>query len=94
MRSEVVTASQDRIDNLRVALAAEPDRERWQAFVESQGDDAGYHAWAWRCVFENAFGHQSRYLIAERGGAIVGVLPLVLIKSRLFGNTLTSLPLS
>ena len=92
MRSEVVIASQDRIDHVRVALASEPDRERWQAFVESQGDDAGYHAWAWRHVFKNAFGHQSTYLIAERGSAIGGVLPLVLIKSRLFGNSLTSLP--
>ena len=32
------------------------------------------------------------YLLAERGGAIVGVLPLAEVKSRLFGHALVSLP--
>jgi len=78
--------------DIDVAIAAESDRDRWQAFVESRGDEAGYHDWAWQHVFANAFGHRSFYLIAERGGSVAGVLPLVLIRSRLFGNSLTSLP--
>ena len=32
------------------------------------------------------------YLLAERGGAIVGVLPLAEVSSRLFGHSLVSLP--
>jgi serine/alanine adding enzyme len=79
-------------NDVRVAIAAESDCDRWEAFVASRGDEAGYHAWGWQRVFESAFGHRSLYLIAEVGALVVGVLPLVLIKSRLFGNTLTSLP--
>ena len=55
-------------------------------------DAAGYHAWGWRRVFANAFGHEPVYLIARQDGEVAGVLPLVQIKSLLFGNTLTSLP--
>ena len=92
MLNEAASASGVGMHDIHVTIASESDRERWQAFVASRGDDAGYHAWSWQRVFENAFGHRSIYLIAERGGEVVGVLPLVLIKSRLFGNTLTSLP--
>jgi FemAB-related protein (PEP-CTERM system-associated) len=78
--------------DVQVAVATESDEDRWDRFVASCGDEHGYHAWAWRRVFENAFGHRSIYLVAQRGGIVVGVLPLVLIRSRLFGNSLTSLP--
>jgi FemAB-related protein (PEP-CTERM system-associated) len=43
-------------------------------------------------VFADAFGHEPVYLIAREGGVITGVLPMVQIKSLLFGRTLTSLP--
>src|SRR5687767_11084425 len=78
--------------SLRVSVAATADRGDWNQFVDAGGDDAGYHAWDWQRVFENAFGHNSVYLLARRGDAVAGVLPLVEIRSRLFGNTLTSLP--
>jgi FemAB-related protein (PEP-CTERM system-associated) len=39
---------------------------------------------------ERAFGHTTHYLLAERGGAVAGILPLVHIRSRLFGNALVS----
>ena len=78
--------------DLRVALATPADRAEWEQFVAVQGDHAGYHAWGWQDVFAAAFGHQSVYLIARDRSAIVGVLPLVEIRSRIFGNSLTSLP--
>ena len=78
--------------DLHVSLATPADRGDWDQFVATRGDDAGYHAWAWQRVFENAFGHRAVYLIARRGESVAGVLPLVEIRSRLFGNTLTSLP--
>lgn len=80
-------------DTPQVRIAAERDRGEWDRFVDAHDDGAGYHSWAWREVFERAFGHESIYLIAAgRDGAITGVLPMVLIKSLLFGRTLTSLP--
>jgi serine/alanine adding enzyme len=77
---------------LRVSLAASHDQHAWDAFVGASGDLAGYHAWGWRGVFENAFGHEPVYLIAHQGEEVAGLLPLVQIKSLLFGNSLTSLP--
>jgi FemAB-related protein (PEP-CTERM system-associated) len=77
---------------LPVAIAEPSDRAEWERFVSSRGDEAGYHAWDWRRVFEQAFGHDCVYLMTRRGGEVAGVLPLVQIRSRIFGNTLTSLP--
>lgn len=75
-----------------VAAATAADRPDWERFVQSRDDEAGYHAWGWRDVFGRAFGHESVYLIARCDGDVAGVLPLVQIKSLLFGRTLTSLP--
>jgi len=43
-------------------------------------------------VFEDAFGHETRYLSARRNGQVAGVLPLVLFRSRVFGRFIVSLP--
>ncbi len=75
-----------------VSIAERVDGAAWDAYVESRGDVFGYHSWRWRRVFEGAFGHEPVYLLAREGGVITGVLPLVQIKSMLFGRTLTSLP--
>jgi FemAB-related protein (PEP-CTERM system-associated) len=82
-----------------VTTASDADSSAWDAFVDRQPSAAGYHEWRWRRVFDRAFGHQSVYLTARRHdrvgrrrNRIVGVLPLVQIKSLLFGRTLTSLP--
>lgn len=77
---------------IEVSTATRADGGAWEAYVDARGDEAGYHSWRWRRVFADAFGHESVYLIARQGGLIVGVLPMVQIKSLLFGRTLTSLP--
>jgi len=78
--------------DLTVTTATPSDRTEWEQFVSSRDDEAGYHAFDWQEVFGRAFGHESVYLMARRDGAVAGVLPLVQIKSLLFGRTLTSLP--
>jgi FemAB-related protein (PEP-CTERM system-associated) len=75
-----------------VSIAGDHDTAAWDDFVRSVPDASGYLAWSWRQVFDRAFGHECVYLIARRGGDVHGVLPLVHIKSALFGRTLTSLP--
>jgi FemAB-related protein (PEP-CTERM system-associated) len=68
------------------------DEPAWDAFVMSRPDASGYHLWRWRRVFEHGLGHRAQYLVAERDGVVAGVLPLVEIRSRLFGRALSSLP--
>src|SRR5262245_9865953 len=75
-----------------VIVSTETTEAEWDAFVEGHPDATGYHLWGWRRVMERAFGHQTVYLAARRDNEIVGVLPAVMIKSRLFGRSLVSLP--
>lgn len=75
-----------------VEITTKPSPERWDEFVRGHAAAGGYHLWGWRGVFEAAFGHETIYLSAEQGGAIVGVLPLVIFESRLFGRFAVSLP--
>jgi FemAB-related protein (PEP-CTERM system-associated) len=78
--------------DVQVAVASESDQAAWDRFVSVHQTATGYHLWAWRRVFERAFGHEPIYLLARVDGHVTGILPLVFINSRLFGRTMTSLP--
>jgi FemAB-related protein (PEP-CTERM system-associated) len=71
---------------------AEPDRGAWNAYVHAHPEGTFFHLADWQDVLHRAFAHRTRYLLAERHGAIVGVLPLAELKSRLFGHALVSTP--
>jgi FemAB-related protein (PEP-CTERM system-associated) len=68
------------------------DAASWDAFVRAHGEGTFFHLAAWQGVLARAFGHPTHYLLAERAGAICGVLPLAEVKSRLFGHALVSTP--
>lgn len=78
--------------DLEVRAATGADAAAWDAYVSSRPDATGYHEWAWRGVFSHSFGHECVSLLARRADRVSGVLPLVHIRSRLFGRTMTSLP--
>ncbi len=73
-----------------VATLPAADEARWDAFVEAAPGGTFFHLSGWRRVIETAFRHRTYYLMAERAGAITGVLPLTLVKTRLFGASLIS----
>ena len=62
----------------------------WDDFVRAHEKGTFFHLSRWRRVIEKAFGHQTHYLIARRGGAVAGILPLTHVKSMLFGSSLIS----
>jgi len=64
----------------------------WDAYVARHTSACTYHQSGWKAVIEQSFGHQTRYLEAVEGKRIVGVLPLVVMKSLLFGRFVVSLP--
>ena len=64
----------------------------WDAFVATANDAAVSHIYGWREVTANAYRHRTFYLTARQDGKIAGILPMVHINSRLFGNTLVSMP--
>ncbi len=77
---------------VEVTVAGDADREAWQRWLEARPEATIYHDWAWRHVLREAFGHRPHYLVARRGTQVVGVLPMVEVKSLLFGHSLVSLP--
>lgn len=68
------------------------DGATWDDFVARAPDGTVAHRWAWMQIVPAAYGHQAIPLAAVRDGALVGVLPLVLLRSRLFGRHLVSMP--
>jgi FemAB-related protein (PEP-CTERM system-associated) len=66
--------------------------QAWDAFVAAHPDGTFFHRAGWRRVVEQAFGHRTHYLLAERDGAVTGVLPLGHVRTALFGSTLISVP--
>src|SRR6267143_2034649 len=68
------------------------DSLSWDAYVASMPEASNYHRWGWGEVIEETFGHKTHYIATTQNGQINGVLPLVRMKSRLFGHFMVSLP--
>jgi FemAB-related protein (PEP-CTERM system-associated) len=77
---------------LNVAALDSAHTVRWDAFVQACPEATFFHRAGWQRVIERAFGHRTHFMFVERGGQIEGVLPLVEIKSMLFGHSLASTP--
>jgi FemAB-related protein (PEP-CTERM system-associated) len=75
-----------------IRLMTPADAARWDAYVMACPEASFFHRAGWQRVIEKAFGHKTWFYYAEVDGRIAGVLPLAQIKSRLFGNSLNSLP--
>lgn len=83
-----MTASSD----LSIHELSDSDKPRWDAFVQTCPGATFFHRAGWKRIMEDVFGHRAWFLYAERHGEIEAVLPLAQINSRLFGNSLMSLP--
>ena len=85
---------------MNVRLMSAADEGLWDAYVMGSGASNCYHLTGWKNVIERTFGKSKKtfYLLAEGPGAgagpgkLEGILPLVRLKSILFGNYLVSMP--
>jgi FemAB-related protein (PEP-CTERM system-associated) len=64
----------------------------WDRFVNDQAGATGYHLWGWKSVFDSGLGHRTHYLAVYDSRGVAGILPLVEVRSPIFGRALTSLP--
>jgi FemAB-related protein (PEP-CTERM system-associated) len=82
------------MDGSQFAVSVRPfragDEPRWDEFVRAHASGTFFHLSGWQRVIERAFGHRTYYMIAERGPAVTGVLPLTHVKSLIFGSSLIS----
>jgi FemAB-related protein (PEP-CTERM system-associated) len=75
---------------IEVAPLSSADAAAWDRFVESAPNATFFHRAGWKEVIQRSFGHSCYFLQAKRDGRTTGVLPLVHLRSRLFGNALIS----
>ena len=66
-------------------------RADWDDYVYKKQASI-YHDSRWPQLIKKVFGHDSHYLMAREDGKVVGVFPLVQLKSLLFGNYMVSMP--
>jgi FemAB-related protein (PEP-CTERM system-associated) len=90
---DIKTSSKPAGEKMTIRPVTSNDQERWDKFVFSTAASASFfHQFSWRSIFHDIFSLEPKYLLAELGGEILGVLPLVYQKSFLFGNALISAP--
>jgi serine/alanine adding enzyme len=79
--------------SVEIVAAGNADSTDWDRYVEAHPRASFYHRYKWRTVITQAFDHQSFYWMArDRSGAIRGILPIVRLRSRLFGDFGVALP--
>jgi len=65
----------------------------WDAFAKAQPGYTHFHQHGWKDLIEQIFEHECIYLSARDGlGRLAAVLPLVRVKSLVFGHYLVSMP--
>lgn len=67
-------------------------RDAWSAYVDQHPSATLFHTLDWLKVLVETFAHRPRYLLALREEKVVGVLPLVAIRSIFFGRSVVSVP--
>lgn len=77
---------------IRIEQVGDDAAPEWDAFVGAAGGASFYHRYSWRPLIHRVFEQETHYLAARAGGRICGVLPLVRLKSRLFGDFMVSMP--
>lgn len=90
--ARAVETSPPSSSRLTVAAVDDGTAADWDAFVASTPNASIYHGYAMRRLVHSVFGHQTLYLAAREGAQLAGILPLVRLKSRLFGDFLVSVP--
>lgn len=74
-------------------VTIQDEHAEWDLLIQALKGTTSYHRFGWKAIFARSFGHRSYYLAAiDEKGEWQGVLPLVHMRSRTFGNFLVSLP--
>ncbi len=77
---------------MQVKLLTKNEITLWNNFVFDQPEATFFHRAEWKEVLERTYGHPMYFYYVEDKEGISGILPLGQVKSKLFGNSLISLP--
>jgi serine/alanine adding enzyme len=85
-------AGNDEASGVHITLLGS-DASEWNAYISNNPSASVYHRAEWRSLIHETFGHKGIYFLArDNNGRITGVLPLIRLKSRLFGDFMVSMP--
>lgn len=83
----------------QVELVKKEDEKKWQDYVYSSEGANFFHLIEWKNILKKVYGYEPFYLIAKEVGLpkdnnekIVGVFPIFLVRSPVWGKSLKSLP--
>jgi len=69
------------------------ENDAWNDYVNATPDTSLYHRSEWKDLIQKVFGHSSYYFYAcNSDKEIVGILPIVRLNSKLFGDFMVSMP--
>jgi FemAB-related protein (PEP-CTERM system-associated) len=77
---------------MQIVRCDDSHHKQWNEFVDRTPEASFYHRFEWRSLNRRCFGHESSYLAAVADDRVVGVFPVVRLKSWLFGHVACSLP--
>jgi FemAB-related protein (PEP-CTERM system-associated) len=78
---------------MRVTTHSGEDTRAIREYLSTSPSGTLYHDIRWLEVIRESFGHRTFYLVSEETeGRVTGILPLVHMKSIIFGNFLVSMP--
>ncbi len=75
-----------------VLRALEAEDPRWDTYVKGHAEGTFFHLLCWRRVIRRTYKSPDHYLVAERSGQVVGVLPLFERGAKPFSRALVSTP--
>jgi FemAB-related protein (PEP-CTERM system-associated) len=88
----VIFRPRSSVPEITVTPVSATDRSEWSRLVEETPGSTFFQRWEWRSLLCDELGYLDRYRAARCDGRMVGLLPLVEVRSPLFGRNLTSLP--
>lgn len=79
--------------SITIRLTDDRGAQAWDEYVERTPAASVYHLYGWRRLIGSVFGHESWYFAAhDSAGGVCGVLPVVRLRSLLFGDFMVSMP--
>ncbi len=83
--------SEGQMTSFGVTCHQEPP-DGWDEYVMNHPQGSVYHVSRWAALIEHSFNHKTYFLTLKTQKGVGGVLPLVFMKSRMFGKSLVSMP--
>jgi len=77
---------------IEITSCSADDRNKWDQYLMNHPQGNFYQRYGWKDINQRNFGHSCYFRVAKENGTIVGLFPVVHIRSLIFGNILSSMP--